>query len=83
MTKNEERKKAYEVLVKAKKAMESFADENRIPRPGSTVSIEALALAVGRMTNYSPFKVEEALRCAFHMMKDLDLTVMEEIEDEE
>ena len=89
MSQNEEKKKALKVLCntmmqveKAKEAMESFADEYRVPRPGSTISIPELTLTVAKITGYSAFYLDEAFRCAFKMMRDLDLTVTEENEDE-
>ena len=85
-----EKIKAVELLTAALKqvdaamdAIDAFADAHDLPKPGSTIPLEELAYLVSKKVEVSPFCAEEAIRCAFHLMKDLDLRVSDGGEDED
>ena len=92
MSRNEEKMKALAVLKAAVDkvddaldAIDAFADEIGIkPRKEKTVGLPELAAMVSKETRMRPSCAYEVLVTAFSLIRELDLTVMvEEDEDDD
>ena len=92
MSRNEEKMKALAVLKAAVDkvddaldAIDAFADEIGIkPRKEKTVGLPELAAMVSKETRMRPGCAYEVLVTAFSLIRELDLTVMvEEDEDDD